>query len=233
MATWDSGNGAAASSGTAVTVPSGTNRLGLFALSFEYDSAPTSVTATLGGEALTALDSGVSTAGGGTEQVVYAFYADEALLTTIGTGSKTLSFSVTGGSGHQGFSSLWEFIVDAAQSAPASADAGSSSNTDTPTVTINPAAASAVAVAFVGHNAAAATATAGSGYTIDYDAGSSGGDARGVMQHDDNPATGSQACSMTLSSSTRWAIVAVVVEAAASGGATATSGRKTLLGVGR
>ena len=229
MAAWDSVNGAATADAATPTVPGGSNRIGLFSLSFEFTAAPTSVTATLDGETLTPIASSASGDSGGFEQAEYTFYADEALLATIGTGAKALVFSITGGAGHQGFSSKSQFIVDAAQSAPVGTTGGATGG-GTASATVNPAGANAVVVAFVSSNNAGGTSTAGSGYTLDYDAASAGGDGRGITQHQDDPATGSQACDLTLPSSTRWAMVAVVVENAA--GAAPRAQRLLLLGVG-
>lgn len=201
----------------AFTIVSGSNRRGVAVLSTEYNSAGT-VTASMGGVSLTLVATAVSAAGGGTEQAVYVFDITEADFATMGNGSKTLTFSVVGGS-YQGHHSLFSHWSDAGADALSVATAGSTVSSTSATVNVSPAAGSAAVVGLCAHNNAATSSTAGSGYTLFYDAGDGGGDSRGVAQFNASASAGSQACDIAIPL-TRWAIAGVVFEHNAGGGGT-------------
>lgn len=96
------------------TVPSGTNRYGVLLVQEEYATAPTSITATIGGNSLTAVSGSpfpASAASG-----LWAFYILDANLPA--TGAQTVAITVTGGSGLQGRMSAMVIHSGAIQSAP-------------------------------------------------------------------------------------------------------------------
>lgn len=223
-----SGSGASGSGNATVTVPasSGANaRIGIFCVPFECTTAPTSITATLNGISLTLVNSTVSSTG---VEGVYVFYANEATLVSIGTGSQVFASTVTGGTGLQGFQKMWAFFDGRSQSAPTSAVFN---NTGTPiTGSVTAAGTGADIVGAVGLNNAGVT-TAGTGYTSVYIAADGGGDAQAGLEYQANVAAGSTTVAFGNTASPQWGMVAVSLEAGSSGQVlTAGSGSFALTG---
>ncbi len=81
-----------------VTISSGTNRIGVLFVDLEYTTAPTSVTATVGGVSMTSAGTAQgSTTGLGTEGICYAFYILDANFPA--TGTQSVNIAITGGTG--------------------------------------------------------------------------------------------------------------------------------------
>lgn len=202
-------NGAAVNS-SSFTVSAGTSRMAIASYHLESSTVPTSVSATLGGTAITALGSIDSSSG---IESTYVFFINEATLTTIGTGAKTLVFTETGGAGFQGKSSGLIQYDGAAQTTPlfnTNFSAGDSSPSAAVTFL---AAGGAIAGFLTQNNIGVTTADNGSGVTIDYDAASGTADNRAVVCHKLGASSGSQSVSLTIGASTQYALLVVGVEA--------------------
>lgn len=218
-----SGSGASGFSGVSITVPAGSSRMGIVFVTYECTTAPTSISGTLGGTSLTSLGKIESSAG---VEGCTAFLANEATLTTIGTGAKSFTASFTGGSGLQGLQTQWLFFSGRSQSAPVA----TTGNGTTP-----PATASATAVgsnaditASAGLNNAGTT-TPGSGWTSVYNSADGGGDAQACAIYQAGVSSGGYTPTVNNNGSPQWGMMAVVLEA--TGGA-APASMLALLGVG-
>jgi len=206
-----SGTGLNTLTSATVTIPAGTNRMGIIAIPFECTTIPSPITATLGGTSLGTAT--VATSSVGIEGVVL-FVANDSLLTTIGTGSKSLSVSMTGGSGIQGRQSVYAFFSGRSQSAPVI----TTNNNTTPPMTVSCTAvgSSVDIVAVCGLNNAGTT-TAGSGWTAFYNAADSGGDAQGCGIYQEAVAAGSYTPTVNNTGTPQWGMVGVVFEAFSAG----------------
>ncbi len=81
-----------------VTIGTGTNRIGVLFVDLEYATAPTSVTATVGGVSMISAGTAEgSTTGLGTEGICYAFYILDASFPAVGT--RSVAITITGGTG--------------------------------------------------------------------------------------------------------------------------------------
>lgn len=227
-----SGNGASSFSGVAVTVPasSGANqRIAVLSFSIEYSVVPTSVVGNLSGTSLRAGTSSASTSG---IEAIYGFYLNEADLIAIGTGAKSLTFTVTGGGGNQGRQSQWAFFDGRSQSAPVwTTNFGNATSTS---ASVNVTAAANGADIY-----GAACADSGgiiipsAGFTATYNALDGGSDAAAVAMYQPNVIAGSYAPGYTNTLGPSWAFFGVSLEAAAVAGATITppAGSDILAGV--
>lgn len=219
------GNG----SNNSFTVVAGSNRMAICTCHIEADTTnPSSVTATLGGQSLTALSGSPGSTGAPTSNNVYSFYGDETLLAGIGTGAQTLDFTINGGAGIQGVQSTFIHFSGCSQSAPSFASATNTSGT--PSVNVSPAATGAAVVGVMQHNNSGATTSGGSGYTVAYDSGVSG-DARTFLEYKISGASGSQAVDASMSS-TRWVMGGIVIEENA-GSSAVKRNNLMLVGMGR
>lgn len=203
------GGGAAAGTTNNFTVISAASRVGIASLGLEFDTAPSSVTATLGGQALT--PAGDSTSGGGTQTANYGFFITEAMFTAMGNGSKSLVFSVTGGVGVQGAVSKFSHFSGRSQDLPTQTEGGATSGTGS-SILAEALANGADIIGDITHNVAAGPTTEGSGFTLIADVAGSGSDSRGAMEYKEAVTAGSLTVDFGLPDSTRWTMCAWVLE---------------------
>lgn len=222
---FNSGSGASGFSSVSITVPAGSNRQGVFFVTYECTTAPSSISATLGGTALAFQNKTESSAG---VEGCAAFLANEATLTTIGTGAKTFTASFTGGTGLQGIQTEWGFFTGRSQSAPVV----SVNNGTSPPATASATAigSNADIVASAGLNNAGTT-TPGSGWTSIYNAVDGGGDAQACAIYQAGVAAGGYTPTVNNTGAPQWGMVALVLEASGGGGSTVGS-RLALTGAG-
>lgn len=174
----------------------------------EYSSAPT-LGAKLNGVDLAPLAADASVTG---IEAIDVFYALATTIASIGSGPQTLTFTETGGAGLQGRNSTIIQLQGASQSVPTSAH--SNGNDTNPTNSVSAVATGGIAIGFHTNNNAAAATTPGTGFTSFYDASDSGGgDSHGAAEYKLSPSVGANTINWTISS-TFWAAVGVIVEAA-------------------
>lgn len=204
-----SGNGVNTTTSATITVPAGSSRMAVIAVPFECTTLPSPVTATLNGISLgtpTIVSSSVGV------EVVALFVANDALLTTIGTGSQSFAVSMTGGSGIQGRQVVFAFFSGRSQSAPVIT---TNNNTAPPITVSSTAVGSNVDICAVCDLNNAGTTTAGSTWTAFYNAADSGADAQAIGIYQAGVASGGYTPTVNSTGSPQWAMAAVVFEALA------------------
>jgi hypothetical protein len=186
----------------AFTVSAGTNRMAVAVITYEATTDPTT-TCTLGGTSLTdygTLDA--ATGGGNMEMRARIFLADEATLTTIGTGSKTLLFTQTGGTDLQGRQCMMLQVEGASQSTPSAMVTAYASSSSAPTLNVSVSSTGAMVIGVGSNNKADVAPTVGAGFTVVYAGGDASGDNAGILEYLPNASAGTNAVTYTTGAAT-------------------------------
>lgn len=216
-----------------ISVPSGSDRAFTLFYSAEYSTAPTTVTATLGGNSLTAATGSPATVQpGGTGNAVWAFYLLEANFPANGT--QALVVSVTGGADLQGTLVGWTFLGGASQSAPSYSELNESGGTDMSIGSFSVTSGGA-AVAALTEGGSGATYTESANWVEVWDTDAAGGDAYGAGAYRLYVADGSDTVVFTRGSGSagRACGSAMIFAAAGGGGPTSPPSGILLRGGGR
>jgi hypothetical protein len=205
----------------AFTIASGTNRMAIAVVTYEsVDPDVTFDTYTLGGSTLTPYGTLASAVGGaGMEMRARIFLANEALLTTIGTGSKTLAFTKSGGTFDQGYQCSLLQLADASQSTPAAMVTTWSDSSSAPTLNVTVSTTGALVVGVASDNKSDVAPTVGSGFTLVYAGFDASGDNSGIVEYKANASAGTNAVTYTTgaATATRTALGGFVIEPYAAG----------------
>lgn len=219
------------------TIVDGTSRMAFAFLTFETAASggmPT-VTSTLGGESLTDFATITTAKGSSMEQVVRIFLADQSLLTTIGTGTKSLVFDVTGGDFPQGYQEHLVQFEGASQSTPSAPVTTWNDSTDAaPSVNVSVTSTGAALVGASSNNYTGSAPTPGTGFTAIYAGSDSSGDNSGITEYKLSVSAGTNAVSITTGGSTATLVSlgGFVVEPLSGGGSIVPHSRFMLTGIG-